>query len=245
VHSWFYVRYKDPDYHIRLRLQVDNEHSGTVVAAISRKLKPALSKRLIDKYNIDVYVRESERYSLKLIRDVEYFFYRSSSLMLYHIKQSARQDSDSDFRFDLDIIMLSVDELFNAFKLDLPQRAAFLSIIYESFYKEFDESKNLKKGLDKKYNELRPEMNAIYSNLPLMKKTYGKLITHYFDSARIIADKIEKIRYPSVEKMMADLIHMHLNRLFVQNPRRSEMIIYYLLYKHYNALHFKAKSTAG
>jgi lantibiotic biosynthesis protein len=232
VHSWFYVRYNDPDYHIRLRLQVDNVLSGTVVASVSRKLKPALSKRLIDKYNIDVYIRESERYSQKLIRDVENFFYRSSSLMLCHIRKSARHDNENDFSFDLDIIMLS-------------QRAAFLSNLYESFYKEFDESKNLKKGLDKKYNELRQEMSSIYAGLALIKKSYGKLITLYFESTRIIADKIEKIRYPAAEKMMADLIHMHLNRLFVQNPRRSEMIVYYLLYKHYNALLFKGRSAAG
>jgi thiopeptide-type bacteriocin biosynthesis protein len=245
VNSWFYVRYKDPDYHIRLRLEVNNEHSGTVVAAISRKLKPALSKRLIDKYNIDVYVRESERYSQKLMRDVENFFFRSSNLMLYHIKKSAYHDNENDFSYDLDIIMLSADELLNAFKLDLGQRAALLSNLYENFYKEFDESKNLKKSLDKKYNELRAEMNSIYANLLLMKKNYGKLITHFFESAKIIADKIEKTRNPSMEKMIADLVHMHLNRLFVQNPRRSEMIVYYLLYKHYNALLFKSRSAAG
>jgi thiopeptide-type bacteriocin biosynthesis protein len=165
--------------------------------------------------------------------------------MLCHIRKSARQDNGNDLSFDLDIIMLSADELFNAFKFDLGQRAAFLNNLYESFYKEFDESKNLKKSLDKKYNELRPEMNSIYANLLLIKKSYGKLITHYFESSKIIADKIEKIRYPAAEKMVADLIHMHLNRLFVQNPRRSEMIVYYLLYKHYNALHFKSRSAAG
>lgn len=245
IHSWFYVRYKDPDYHIRLRLQVDKELSDAVVAAISRRLKPALNKRLIEKYNIDVYIRETERYSLKLIRDVEYFFFRSSNLMLYHIRKSASHDNGHDFRFDLDIIMLSVDELFNAFRLEPQQRAAFLGNLYESFYREFDESKNLKKSLDKKYNELRPEMNSIYANLAVIRKNYGKLIRDYFNSSVIIAEKIEKGRFPAAEKMMADLIHMHLNRLFVQKPRQSEMIVYYILYKHYNALLFKNRSAAG
>jgi lantibiotic biosynthesis protein len=245
IRKWFYIRYNDPDYHIRLRLLADKELAGAVVAAVSRRLKPVLKKRLIDKYNIDVYIRETERYTQKLIRDVEYFFFRSSSLMLSHIRKSARSDMENDFRFDLDIILLSVDELFNAFKLDLARRAAFLNTLYENFYSEFDETKNLKKSLDKKYNELRPELNTIYTSLPLIKKSYGKLIIFYSEAAVIIADKIRKLRTPSAEKMLADLIHMHLNRLFVQNPRRSEMIIYYLLFKHYNALLFKSRSAAG
>jgi len=34
-------------------------------------------------------------------------------------------------------------------------------------------------------------------------------------------------------KLVADLIHMHLNRLFNEKQRKQEFIIYYLLYKYY------------
>jgi hypothetical protein len=34
-------------------------------------------------------------------------------------------------------------------------------------------------------------------------------------------------------KLAADILHMHLNRLFNEKQRSQEFIIYYLLYKYY------------
>jgi hypothetical protein len=33
-------------------------------------------------------------------------------------------------------------------------------------------------------------------------------------------------------QLLADLIHMHLNRLFIDQQRNQELIVYYCLYKH-------------
>jgi len=245
ISKWFFVRFKDPNYHIRLRLHVADEFLGAVIAMVCRKLKPSLYKRLIDKYNIDVYLREVERYSSRLINEVEYFFYRSSVLVLHHIKKNAGKDAATEDGKDLDIIMLSIEELLNAFSLSLPEKVSFLNSLYEGFYREFDDSKNLKKSLDKKYSDLRATLNAAWDKQDVMRKEYKRINSQFADSCKKLADKIQKIKYPGAAKMLADIIHMHLNRLFVQNARRSEMIIYYLLYKHYNSLLFKGKLISG
>ncbi|MGZ4015926.1 MAG: lantibiotic dehydratase C-terminal domain-containing protein, partial [Mucilaginibacter sp.] len=39
-----------------------------------------------------------------------------------------------------------------------------------------------------------------------------------------------------MQRWLSDLIHMHLNRLFTDNARKQELVLYYLLLKHEKAL---------
>jgi thiopeptide-type bacteriocin biosynthesis protein len=242
IDKWFFVRYADPDYHIRLRLHVDKKTSNDIMMLFSKKMKKLLDERVIEKYYIDTYVRELERYTSWMIEDVETFFFSSSLLSLQYLKESGQQDDE--YALNLEIILLSLDEMLNAFGCSLEQKVAAFFHMYSGFYKEFGEGKDLKKSLDKKYNELRKNLNVIYEEMAERKK--GNLAKYYeqlYVSSVTIAARMKKKKYAGAEKIIADLIHMHLNRLFVQNPRRQELIIYYLLYKHYNAVVFKNKSA--
>ncbi len=241
IHKWFFVRYKDPDYHIRFRLHIKNESMAEITAMVADRLQRAVDKRLIDKYYTDSYIRELERYSPRLIKEVEYFFYRSSDMVANYIKKYGGNDTGGASAYDLDIIILSVDEMFNAFGLTIDERIAQMQNLYESFYKEMGGGKDLKKGLDKKYTDLRAEITAIYTKLNKVKKKYGATAASLYDSSKKLAEKIGKTGYPYEQKIIGDLIHMHLNRLFLQNSRKYELVIYYLLYKHYTGLFFKNK----
>jgi lantibiotic biosynthesis protein len=245
VYKWFFVRYKDPDYHIRFRLHVADDCMNEVTAIVSNSLQRAVDKRVIDKYYTDSYIRELERYSARLIKEVEQFFFRSSDLVVTYIKKHASSDTGGVFIYDLDIILLSVDEICNAFGLTIDEKVAQLQNLYENFYNEMGGGKELKKGLDKKYTDLRAEITDTCSKLYRIKKKYGKTAVQFYESCRKLAEKTRKINYPNVQKIIGDIIHMHLNRLFLQNSRKYELIIYYLMYKHYTGLYFKSKSVAG
>ena len=44
-----------------------------------------------------------------------------------------------------------------------------------------------------------------------------------------------------LDYLLASYIHMSMNRLFIVNQRRHELVIYYLLAKHYEEINIKAK----
>lgn len=244
INKWFYVRYNDPDYHIRLRVQTINNSTGNIISLFSNKMKGLLNEGIIERYYLDTYVRELERYTPVLIEDIETFFYCSSFLLLRYFRFSIKYGIE--YSYSLDIITHSVDIILNAFGLSIEERAILLQKLYSSLFKEFGEGKNLKKSLEKKYNDLRKEISDIYENTYLKERPqFRTLCKKLSNVSSQIARKVKKKKLLPVERILSDMLHMHLNRVFIQNPRKQEMIVYYLLYKHYNSLYYKGKSTAG
>jgi thiopeptide-type bacteriocin biosynthesis protein len=244
IDKWFYVRYNDPNYHIRLRLHIKGKSPGNLMSLFSNKLKKLLDEGIIERYYVDTYIRELERYTPTLMADVETFFYYSSHLLLWYFRYFARHTAL--YPYNLDIIILSIDTMLNAFSLNIEERAALFKTLYESMLLEFGNGKELKKSLDKKYASLRGEINALHENPYLLKK--GRFRQHcrqLQDSTALIAERLKRKPVVAKEKLLCDMLHMHLNRVFIDNPRKQEMIVYFLLHKHYSALHYKAKSGAG
>ncbi|HEU4555006.1 MAG TPA: lantibiotic dehydratase [Chitinophaga sp.] len=239
IDKWFYIRYNDPDHHIRLRLHSVNGPSDMLMALCSQQLRTLLDEQKIEKYHIDTYVRELERYAPATIEDVESFFFSSSLLTISYMDKSARDDTP--YSYNLDFIMLSMEEILNAFGLTLKQRISLFYNLYTGFYREFGEDKDLKKSLEKKYADLRQEMNRIYEDLDVLKSGLNMHCARLHEHCGIIAGKVGHEPPPVIEKLLGDMIHMHLNRLFVQNPRRQELIIYWLLYKHYNSMLYRSQ----
>ncbi|MVT11408.1 lantibiotic dehydratase [Chitinophaga tropicalis] len=237
VDKWFYIRYTDPDHHIRLRMHMLNGQSDILIALFSKTLKGLLDDRKIERYHLDTYTRELDRYAPASIEDIETFFFASSFFTVHYINSGMK--GESRHSYDLDIIMLALEDIQNAFELTLEQRALLFEELYTGFYREFGETRNLKKSLEKKYHELRKEMNVIYENLGQLKESQGIHCSQLFEATKTVADKVAIMQDVRVEKLIGDMIHMHLNRLFVQNPRQQELIIYYLLYKHYTAMVYR------
>ena len=47
------------------------------------------------------------------------------------------------------------------------------------------------------------------------------------------------------EQLLADIIHMHLNRLFADRQREQELVVYYCLHKQRLAARAKAAARSG
>ena len=45
------------------------------------------------------------------------------------------------------------------------------------------------------------------------------------------------------KSLISDLMHMHLNRLLVDQPRQQELVLYYCLWKHYQSKAARQKSV--
>lgn len=241
IDKWYYVRYYDPNHHIRLRMHMNELLSDKLMAIFSKKLRTLAEKRKIEKYHLDTYIRELERYAPAAIEDVESSFFASSQLIIHYISQSVQDGKP--YPYNLDVIILSLEEMLNGFKLTLQQRISLFHDLYTAFYQEFGEDENLKKSLEKKYNSLRREINGIYERMNVLKGSLGhhyKALNKYSEK---VADGVNN-NHGVTEKILGDLIHMHLNRLFVQKARKQELIIYYLLYKHYNSIHYRGITEA-
>jgi hypothetical protein len=75
VERWFFVRYVDPDYHLRLRLRAASERASVTRERILKTFETWLRSEELMRYSIDTYDPEYERYGgVDAIDAVERFF---------------------------------------------------------------------------------------------------------------------------------------------------------------------------
>ena len=228
--TWFFIRYRDSGYHIRLRLKINEAALGHVLTMLKKRLADTVHYHLIREYQADTYRREMERYGPDIIALVESFFHGSSELILWYIKAATRKSFHYSYH---SLAFVSITYLLNCFIPEINDQIIFLEQMVNTFYAEFSTDKSLKIDLDQKFRELKTEINGLltnesyYASLKLTKwaKLYSTKIMALLKVTALFTAKRRS-------QLLADLIHMHLNRLFIDRQRNQELIIYYCLYKH-------------
>ncbi len=229
--SWFFVRYTDTSYHIRLRLRIDETQVGNVLSNFKDRFTGAVSYQLVREYQSDIYRRELERYGSEIIEEVEELFYASSKLITNYIKHSSFKSFPFSYH---SLAFVSVNYLLEAFLPVLNDQITFLNQMVNTFYAEFSgEGKSLKLDLDLKYRQLNNEIrNLLLDPLYFAKLKLTGLQEFFRLKTVFLLNTIKVFSEKRKLQLLADLIHMHLNRVFVEQPRNQELIVYYCLYKH-------------
>jgi thiopeptide-type bacteriocin biosynthesis protein len=231
VQSWFFIRYQDTGYHIRLRLKIREKSTGGVLRQLKNRLKDTINYHLIREYQADTYRREMERYGADIIELVEDFFGGSSELVLRYINRTRLKSFKYSYH---SLAFVSVEHLLQAFITDINDQIEFLEQMVNMFYSEFSLDKSLKIDLDQKYREIKTEISGLLS----AENYYNSLdLDAAFNTYSLRTAKLAKrsssFGLQRKTQLLADLIHMHLNRLFVDRPRNQELVVYYALYKYH------------
>jgi thiopeptide-type bacteriocin biosynthesis protein len=230
LQSWFFIRYRDSGYHIRLRLKIVETAIGPILLKLKKRLAETVHYHLIREYQADTYRREMERYGSDMITFIEDFFHGSSELVLRYIKVSGLKSFRHSYH---SMAFVSVNCLLKRFIPDLPERIVFLDQMVQVFYAEFATDKSLKIDLDQKYRELKTEITSLLSNkryyAQLKLSPWADLFSTRIDEVLIRASGFSNKRR---NQLLADMVHMHLNRLFIDKQRNQELIVYYCLFKY-------------
>ena len=231
---WFFIRYSDPDYHLRIRfLMRSTEDIGYVIIKTKYSLATYLKTNEVSKVVVDTYKREIERYGAKYIELSEQVFHAGSECVTTILKSLK---GDSELRWQA--AFLIVNSLLSSLGLDLGQKKELIERMNESFLKEFNFNIHNSKNLNDGYRIKRKAISDLVSGLDkddmcsLMRK---HVKTYVKDVADIIGDiSIDKLNISS-------FLHMEMNRLFASNNRLNEMAVYNFLLRHYKSEIAKAK----
>src|SRR5690606_1604202 len=215
----FFIRFTDPHYHIRLRLNMSDrnnkEQFAIAMNSINELLHPYCTDGVVWKVQLDTYQREIERYGEEFILASEEVFFYESLLYLECLE-------DKDFAENEQIRYLSalknLDRWLNLFNMPLEEKASFCRVMIESFTKEFGNSVKLQ--LDFKYRELK---NLFPSFLNSNKYDFE------FNERD---KKLKGMKLPL--KNISSYIHMSMNKWFVSQQRLLEYMVYLFCEKYYN-----------
>lgn len=225
IEKWFFIRYEDHAPHVRLRMKMPADNLGEVLAAFKQKLEKSIYQNVIREYQADTYSREVERYQAGDYELTEDFFWRSSQLVMQMLRMEKQQPgSVVEYLF----VLYTTRDILNVFLPDQAEQIAFTQINYQQFMLEFDDKK-IAFELDKKYRELSKSINTGLRDSDYYSKLNMKTNAAEFIKASVtLAATVKREQYKS---FLASIIHMHLNRVFVDEPRKQEMIVYYFLHK--------------
>ncbi|MFN7774609.1 thiopeptide-type bacteriocin biosynthesis protein [Flavobacterium sp.] len=241
ISKWFFIRYRDPDEHLRLRFLCD---SGEKVSQVIHSLYPVFNELiendLIWKLQTDTYNREIDRYGDSTIELSESVFFYDSEMMVNFVSLKPYL---SDNKTELLFSFLAIDSFLNSLSLHNADKLALLDELQLSFKKEFQADKNLKKEFDKNYRELADTIDAFVSlsesdeYLRLYKLIQKKQNLVAIASPIIIAN----LEIPLFEFVQSH-IHMMINRQYSSKQRMYECLIYDHLFRYYKMTNYKKAS---
>lgn len=225
VKKWFFVRYSDPDFHLRIRFYHPSKSTfhGIIAEIFSKKLQSLISANKIWKVQFDSYEREIERYGIDAIRTVESIFYLNSAVTMKILTKA--YDQNLIWKLGLSII----DRSFSAFAVPLIERVNELSTWTMSLKTELNMTKKEIKQLNHQYNKVKVEIFMFFQDHN--DDQFQKLLRHYSKKlGKLLKDQSPQIRVKTAQNI-GSIIHMSLNRLFASEQRANEMVLYvYALY---------------
>jgi len=236
IDKWFFIRYSDPDFHIRLRLHLrEVKNFSDVFKQFFEICNPLVTTGLVWNIQCDTYQREMERYGANTISMVEDMFFMDSEFVVKLLNQLDRENPEQH-RWKLAFML--IDSFLSAFSFDLPQRKELLNTMAENYKKEFGFThSHTTKQLNDKYRSLRKDIE----NVMLWENGVSDAIETIKSHRQVIFPIAEQLI--AMEKtgelqillktLLPSIIHMTMNRWFRSKSRLHEMIIYDYLSRYY------------
>jgi thiopeptide-type bacteriocin biosynthesis protein len=238
IERWFFVRYADPDWHLRLRFQIKSKDAFAnlcqqVVAAFRRDLDFG---RVVS-IGMDTYFPEVGRYGGKASLELAHgIFWADSDCALQAISRTARDGTRGDMERWLQCIAM-LDSVLSAFAMDESTRPRFLHELAEGYLSEAEDPSAHRRRIGDIYRREKKNISSVLSSNRTGATPHFS--NHYLrcsSLAREIAllDRQSQLTVP-VDQVIVSFLHMTCNRMLVDSQRSTEPYLYELLARSYRA----------
>jgi lantibiotic biosynthesis protein len=242
IDRWFFIRYADPDHHLRIRFSGQGNFYAEVIERLNKAFAPYLQNHLIWKIQTDTYNRELERYGSLNIENSETLFFHDSVAAI-QILSLLEGDEGDDLRWQF--AFKGLHDFLTFFGLDLAAKMKLMSVISTNFLKEFNgDNVETKRQLSTKYRSEKFKIQAILQNEVEESSDFYPVWQIFAERNKNVAPCVAHIHTlieqnklgVSKSDLLASYIHMFLNRFLRSKQRLQEMVIYDLLYQHYRSV---------
>ena len=233
IDRWFFVRYADPENHLRWRLRVS---SDARVATVRRRIETAaaalVAEERVHRMAFDTYERELERYGGPHgIDAAEQWFCADSETVVDLLASLDDDEAGADQRWALAIA--SVDALLTDFALDLEAKLQMMQRLRDRFGLEFRADAAFGRQLAAKFRSSKVALEALIEHPPRTEPAtaWRKILARRSEKTRPIVDTLRESDRTGplivpLDEVAESCVHMHLNRLFRTQHREHELVIY-------------------
>jgi thiopeptide-type bacteriocin biosynthesis protein len=230
IDRWFFIRYADPDEHLRWRLHVAGRtRVSSVRRRIERAITTAFAAGLVRRLVFDTYEREVERYGGEAGVDAAEQYFQADSEAVIQLLDPTK-GVGPDLRWQAAIP--GIDTLLSDFGFDLDARLRLMRTLRERFGREFHADAPFARQLAARYRAVRPDLQRLLSAEASDASTpwldaFARRSTHAREALTVLraAEHAASLDVP-VAVLAESYVHMHLNRLFRAEQRAHELVVY-------------------
>jgi len=225
VRSWFFIRYSDPDFHLRVRLAGDPEVLwGEVRRRLSASFAPLLEKGWMSRVQIDTYVRELERYGgPRGIKLAEEIFCADSDAVVSLLPLA---QTDAALRWQLAVY--GSDALLTDLGFDLDGKSRLLERLVQLFGGELRVNRTVRDQLAAQTRARREAMRSLFGSAD--DEPWRAPYRRRSVRVRPLAAALRELD-GDFDGLAGSYLHMHLNRWFRSTARAQEFVVYDLLHR--------------
>src|SRR6266568_5100584 len=240
--AWFFIRYADPDWHLRLRLHGEPRRlHAEALPSLEAAAAPLLEAGQLWRVQLDTYEREVERYGGDRGVELAEQVFAADSEAVLAIMGPLSGDTGLDLRWH--VAIRGMDLLFDDLGLTLQEKRSAARQARAGFGREFGIDGNFRSQVSQRYRAERARLEALLDPgqaLPApLAVGLEALRRRSLQLAPVTAELRRLGQAGHLSATLADIAmsyaHMHVNRLLRSAQRAQELVLYELLDRAYSA----------
>jgi len=249
LERWFFVRYADPDWHVRVRFCGDRRRLlADILPRLHECAEPFLADRRIHRLQLDGYRRESIRYGgdRGSVLCEEIFAADSSAVLQFLGQATGDEGLDARWRF----CFLGMDALLSDFGFHPARKLECMRLLAQEFGAEFHIDSPMRRRMMDRYRRERRTLEDLLDDRESAAPPAWRALLRERSAqiqaacAELVCLHAEGSLAAEIQDLAASLLHMHANRALRSSPRAQEMVIYHYLENAYASRAARAKALS-
>ncbi|MFN2543428.1 MAG: lantibiotic dehydratase [Actinomycetota bacterium] len=249
--SWFFIRYDDPNPHLRVRFHGEpGQLHAEVLPELEAAVRVALDDGRVWRLELDTYQREVQRYGGPEGIDIAERLFRVDSDCVIEIL-GRLESGDEGLRERWRLTLRGMDRLLSDLGLDLPAKLAVMRRVLDGFAREHEADAELRAAIGRRFREERTELERLLDPDPVPGGGPAGRPDHPlapgFELLRQRSARLEPVVGElraveaagrlslSIGDLAPSFLHMHANRMLRSSARRQELILASFLVRLYES----------
>jgi thiopeptide-type bacteriocin biosynthesis protein len=238
--QWFFIRYGDPFWHIRLRFHgaPDRLHTS-LLSAFKAAVDPFMSAGKVWRMQIDTYERETERYGgIEGILLAEKIFQADSEAVLTIIESLAGNEGIEARRL---IALRSIDLLLDSFALDISSKHQVMEKLCDEFAGPFATTPGFRNRIGTTYRKVHKTIESAIDGTREMQASFARAFAALDRRSQQTSSAIGRLKACAkagqlsvpLTKVISSFVHLHANRMLRPASPGEELLLYHMLARFY------------
>ncbi len=250
IDRWFFIRYADPDWHLRVRFRgTPRNLASNVLPQLHERAAALSTSGRLWRIEIGTYEREIERYGGDEGIELAEAIFEADSDAALSILSLLDDEHGPDTRWRL--ALRGCHELLNDFGLDLGSRTRLVGDLRATFAAEHRIDKSFERELGKRFRAERASLESLLNATATMDYRLDPAFRILVERSDLIRPVVERLRAHeesgrlsvTLHELVADLIHLHVNRMLRSAQRAHELVFYDWLLRLYESQAARARRS--